>query len=87
MRRWEVCISRDLPAIQMEPDPQGVADAAFIAAARSDVPALLDQVERLRACLAALVAQYDSTDPWETDEGRAEWDQARTLTGGIATHA
>lgn len=39
----------DTPLMQFEPDRNGPADAEFVAYARQDVPALLAEVERLRA--------------------------------------
>ncbi|WP_326564525.1 hypothetical protein [Micromonospora peucetia] len=53
-------------------DPEGVADTAFIAAARSAVPALCDEVEQLRAKLA--VARR------ETDRLRADRDAHQQVT-------
>lgn len=65
---WEEWTARDpngvfrngiSPASDLEVDicitprtPQGVEDSIFITAARDDVPALLSEVERLRAALA-----------------------------------
>lgn len=45
----ELIISASAPIIELENSEQGVADADFIAAARTDVPALLGEVERLAA--------------------------------------
>jgi hypothetical protein len=43
----ELIVSPTYPIIEFEPSEQGEADAEFAAAARTDVPALLDEIDRL----------------------------------------
>jgi len=50
-------VSRETPLMQFEPSRNGAADAEFVAYARQDVPALLAEVDRLRAELAAMAAR------------------------------
>lgn len=45
---WEVVIG-DYPVLEIEDSDQGRADAQFLAHTRDDVPALLAEVERLKA--------------------------------------
>lgn len=47
-------ISGKLPPIELDPYRNGRNDAAFIAHARQDIPALLDEVDRLTAEIARL---------------------------------
>ncbi|HEX8348112.1 MAG TPA: hypothetical protein VF657_25785 [Actinoplanes sp.] len=49
MHAHEVVISHQHGMVELQPDRNGTADAAFIAHARQDVPTLLAEVERLRA--------------------------------------
>jgi len=44
---WEVCISADVPLVELAHGGQGIADAEFIAHAREDVPALLATIAEL----------------------------------------
>jgi hypothetical protein len=44
-----VVLSGKLPSIDLDPYRNGRADAAFIAHARQDIPALLVEIDRLRA--------------------------------------
>jgi hypothetical protein len=81
-----VIISDELPMIELELTRQGIADAEFIAHARTDVPALLARVdeqaaeiERLRAVAEAVqkvldVARLDldTTEEWVAQQGYAE---------------
>lgn len=46
-------LSGKLPAIELDPNRNGRNDAAFIAHARQDIPALVAEVVRLRAALEA----------------------------------
>lgn len=45
---WEVVIAPHLPTLELSESADGAEDAAFIAAARTAVPALLAEVDRLR---------------------------------------
>lgn len=45
--------------------PQARADAAFIAAARTDVPALLDEVRRLSRLVDDVLALHSPAPGWE----------------------
>lgn len=49
MHPHELIIGHKQAMVELEPGKNGAADAAFIAAARQDVPALLAEVDRLRA--------------------------------------
>ena len=50
---WALIIAAAYPLIELDSGAQGTADAAFIAAARTDVPALVAEVRHLRAEMAA----------------------------------
>jgi hypothetical protein len=76
----EVLMSEDLPVIEMDSDVQGSANAAFVAHARTDVPDLLAEIERLRAEADERDAYLGTVvDEVETTNARllAERDQAR----------
>lgn len=66
---WELEISKKYPCVELDNNAQGAADAAFIAAARDDVPALLAEVGRLRAEAARLdqdvLAVIDERDEYQ----------------------
>jgi hypothetical protein len=57
-------------------DPYDAADATFIAHARTDLPAALDQIEALQARLTAILAMLDAED---NDLARHHAEKARAL--------
>lgn len=60
---WELTLSATYPMIELDSTEQGAADAAFIAAARTDVPVLVAEIERLRAVTENLLNQLgDAAD-------------------------
>lgn len=63
------------------PHHDAEADAAFIAAAREDVPALLGAVDALRDCLAELLRVHDTADGWP--EHTAAFDRAREVLATV----
>lgn len=66
-----VCVTTDAADIAgLGEQEECQADAAFIAAAREAVPALLDEVERLRAELADARAATKQTREYATDDRR-----------------
>jgi hypothetical protein len=66
---WEVVISQKFPIVELWDTTSGWADAKFIAHARTDVPALLAEVDRLRNLVARVKELTVSTDgdPCEHD--------------------
>ena len=56
---WALIPNADYPLTELKPGPQGAADAEFIAAARTHVPALCDEVEQLRTRVADRNASLD----------------------------
>jgi hypothetical protein len=55
-------ISGKLPPIELDPSRNGRNDAAFIAHARQDVPALIAEISRLRAALEAAGVEVQGGD-------------------------
>lgn len=47
LKPHELIVSPKYPLMEFEDTEQGRADAKFVAAARTDVPALLDEIDRL----------------------------------------
>lgn len=70
-------ISGKLPPIELDPHRNGRADAAFIAHARQDVPALLAEVDRLRNAGPAGV----DADEWDAFLLRLEEYRDRDVEG------
>ena len=72
---WALIPNADYPLTELKPGPQGAADAEFIAAARTHVPALCDEVEQLRTRVADRNASLDRV----TAERNAARDEAARL--------
>jgi hypothetical protein len=60
------------------------ADEDFIGHAREDIPALLDEIERLRAAATSVVEAYDfwDADQYERDGPGREIEELREVLGG-----
>lgn len=85
----ELVISHQHGIVELEESRNGAADTAFIAHARQDVPALLDEIERLRslitpreaAALDRLLQAYLATEDGDpgADDLRALYGKVRPL--------
>lgn len=86
LKPHELIVSPKYPLMEFEDTEQGRADAKFVAAARTDVPALLDEIDRqmstlhavlmgaaedYRQCIVAARASMSDAD-YQRCNGRAE---------------
>jgi hypothetical protein len=68
-------LSGKLPPVELDPDRNGRNDAAFIAHARQDIPALLAEIDRLRNIEDAALDYYRSGG--DVDDHNALMDAVR----------